>query len=141
MPKRPNSRAIKSARTYTIDEAATLLGVSVGTVRGWVRDGLPVMKSQRPYLVLGDALRTFLNRRHDDARSPLKPDQLYCLSCKEGRTPLGLMADLIPQTTKTARLSGLCGVCGGICNRMISVADLPRFYEILDVACPDCRKP
>ena len=140
MPKRPNPRAIKAARTYTVDEAATALGVSIGTVRGWVRNGMPIMKSQRPYLILGDALRNFLNNRRENAKTPLKPDQLYCLTCKGGRTPLGMMADLIPQTTKTARLSGLCELCGGTCNRMIGTAQLPRFAAIFDVAYPDHRK-
>lgn len=32
--KRPDHRAIRSARSYTIHEAADTLGVSIGTVRG-----------------------------------------------------------------------------------------------------------
>jgi hypothetical protein len=140
MAKRSNPRAIKAARTYTMLEGADALGVSVGTVRGWIRQGLPVMKAQRPYLILGDALRYFLEHRRGKAKAPLAPNQLYCLTCKQAQTPMGMMVDCLPQTTKTARLVGLCAVCNGICNRMVSRTDLPRYSAIFDVAHIDRRQ-
>ena len=134
MPKRPNPRAIKAARTYTVEEAAIVLGVSVGTIRSWVKSGLPLMRSQRPFLILGDALRNFLKDRVQASRAPLREDQLYCLTCKAGRTPMGLLVDCIPQTPKTARLLGLCNVCGGTCNRMISKSKIDDFSQVFCVA-------
>jgi hypothetical protein len=92
------------------------------------------MKSQRPFLILGDALRSFLEDRATAAKSPLRPDQLYCLSCKAARHPMGLMVDCIRQTPKTARLLGLCEVCGGTCNRMISQTKIDHFSRIFCVA-------
>ena len=120
MAKRPNPRAIRAARTYTIEEAALALNVSTSTVRSWVKAGLPLMQARRPYLILGDSLRAFLNSRASNAKVPLEQDQLYCFTCKAARVPMGLMVDCIPQTPKTARLLGLCEVCGGTCNRMVS---------------------
>ncbi|MCC5958443.1 MAG: helix-turn-helix domain-containing protein [Rhodobacteraceae bacterium] len=140
MAKRPNPRAIKAARTYTVEEAANALGVSIGTIRSWVKSGLPLMKSQRPFLILGDALRGFLEVRAKAAKAPLQPDQLYCLSCKAGRTPMGLMVDCIPQTPKTARLLGLCEVCGGTCNRMISQTKIDHFSRIFEIAIKEGRQ-
>ncbi|MFC4671975.1 helix-turn-helix domain-containing protein [Seohaeicola nanhaiensis] len=137
MAKRPNSRVIRAARTYTIDEAATALGVSTGTVRSWVKAGLPLMKSQRPFLILGDTLRSFLQDRAAGAKVTLQPDQLYCLTCKAARTPMGHMVDCIPQTDKTARLLGLCDVCGGTCNRMIGNAQIEQIVRIFSVAMKD----
>lgn len=134
MAKRPNPRAIRAARTYTIEEAASALGVTTGTIRAWVKDGLPLMRAQRPFLILGDALRTYLQSRAQAAKAPLREDQLYCLSCKAGRTPLGLMVDCMPQTAKTARLLGLCEVCGGTCNRMISRSRIEHFSGIFSLA-------
>jgi len=134
MPKRPNPRAIKAARTYTVEEAAIVLGVSVGTIRSWVKSGLPLMRSQRPFLILGDALRNFLKDRAQASRAPLREDQLYCLTCKAGRNPMGLLVDCIPQTPKTARLLGLCNVCGGTCNRMISKSKIDDFSQVFCVA-------
>lgn len=135
MAKRPNPRAIRAARSYTIDEAAIALGISIGTVRGWVRSGLPAMTAQRPFLILGEALRGFLEDRRGKAKTPLQADQLLCLTCKAGRKPYGMMVDLHLQNPKTARLEGLCEVCGGTCNRMISRAKLDQFRAIFDLAC------
>ncbi len=134
MPKRPNPRAIKTARTYTVEEAAIALGVSVGTIRSWVKSGLPLMRSQRPYLIIGDALRGFLEDRARASKAPLRDDQLYCLTCKVGRKPMGLLVDCIPQTPGTARLLGLCEVCGNTCNRMISRSKIDHFSQVFCVA-------
>lgn len=133
MTKRPNPRAVKAARTYTVEEAALTLDVSVGTVRSWVKSGLPLMRSRRPFLILGDALRGFLEDRAKGSKVPLQADQLYCFTCKAGRAPMGLMVDCIPQTPKTARLLGLCDVCGGTRNRMINRSKIDRFSEIFCV--------
>lgn len=134
MAKRPNPRAIKAARTYTIEEASNALSVTTATIRAWVKAGLPLMRSQRPFLILGDSLRTFLEDRAKTAKTPLQPDQLYCLSCKTGRTPMGLLVDCIPQTPKTARLLGLCEACGGTCNRIIGKSQIDQFSQIFCVA-------
>lgn len=140
MASRPNPRAIKAARSYTIEEGADALGVTAGAIRGWIKAGLPVMKAQRPHLILGESLRHFLEDRRRKGKTPLALDQLYCLTCKQGQSPLGMMVDCLPQTVTTARLVGLCVACGGTCNRMISRADLGRLGGIFDVAYPDHRQ-
>jgi excisionase family DNA binding protein len=131
--KRLRLHPIRAARTYTIEEVAEALGVSIGTVRAWAKAGLPIMKSERPYLILGEQLREFLQDRSVTAKVHLKPDQLYCFTCKAPRTPYGMLADLIPQTSKTARLVGLCDACGGTCNRMISRSSIDRLGQIFDL--------
>ena len=134
MAKRPNSRLIKAARSYAILEAADALGVSVGTVRGWIRMGLPAMTAGRPYLVHGSALRAFLEARRSKTKTRLGMAELFCMTCKQGRLPLGMMVDCHPQTGKTARLSGLCSICGGTCNRMVSKAKLGTLVAMFDIA-------
>lgn len=133
MAKRLKLKGIRAARTYTIEEAADALGVSICTVRNWAKAGLPMMTARRPFLILGESLRSFLQARQQGAKSPLEAGHLYCLSCKAGRTPMGQMVDCIPQSAKTARLVGLCEVCGGTCNRMISRAKINHFREIFDL--------
>jgi len=140
MAKRPNPRAIKGARTYTIEEAALALDVTPATVRAWVKAGLPLMKSRRPFLILGDDLRCFLTDRAQGSKTALGPDQLYCFTCKSARVPLGLLVDCIPQTPKTARLMGLCETCGGTCNRMISKTKIDQFSRIFEVAHNEGRR-
>jgi excisionase family DNA binding protein len=134
MAKRPSHRALRAARSYTFEEAATALGVSKGTIRNWVNTGLPAMKAQRPYLILGEALKDYLQARAAKRKAALQPSELYCLSCKASRTPMGMMVDCIPQTATTARLMGLCEACGGTCNRMISRTKIDLFREIFALA-------
>ena len=140
MAKRPSVRAIKAARTYTIEEAAHALGITPATVRAWAKSGLPVMRSRRPYLILGEALRDFLAARTKKAKAPLGRDQLYCLRCKAPRIPMWLMVDCVSQTPNTARLVGLCEVCGGTCNRMISRDKISDFARVFDLAINDARQ-
>ena len=137
MARRPSARKIRAAQTYTIEEAAVALGVSTGTIRAWVRVGLPLMRERRPFLILGDALRQYLAERATIGRVTLQPGQLYCLTCKAARLPMGRLVDCIPQTAKTARLVGLCDQCGGTCNLMISRAKIGQFAGIFDLVLRD----
>ncbi|MCR9149821.1 MAG: helix-turn-helix domain-containing protein [Rhodobacteraceae bacterium] len=132
---------IRSARSYTIPEAAEALGVSVGTVRGWVRLGLRLLSGQRPFLILGSDLRGYLEARRAKGRVRLAPEELYCLSCKAPRRPFGMLVDWHCQTAKTARMVGLCEACGGSCNRMVSARALPRIRTVFDVAIKDEPAP
>ena len=109
--------------------------MSFGTVRSWVKQGLPAMTAQRPFLILGDDIRDFLQKRRVKARTTLGLSQFLCLTCKQGRAPLGMMVDVIPQTAKTARLVALCGTCESTCNRIVSRAALPQLTLIFDIGC------
>lgn len=140
MARRPSYRALRAARSYSLEEAATALGVSIGTIRNWVKKGLPILKAQRPYLILGEDLKTFLQAQIGNRRTTLQPAELYCLSCKAPRKPMGLMVDCISQTATTARLWGFCEACGGTCNRMISRAKIDQFREIFALVENDGQK-
>ena len=133
MAKRPNPRSIRAARTYTMEEAARALGVSIGTVRAWAKVGLPILRSERPYLILGEALREFLQNRRAGSKVQMQPDQFYCATCKTPVFLYGRMVDLVRQNAKTARLTGLCDRCGGACNRMISPSSIGQFGQIFDL--------
>ncbi len=99
------------------------------------------MKARRPFLILGDALRQFLADRATGAKVVLHPGQLYCFTCKAGREPMGQMVDCLPQSTKTARLVGLCEVCGCTCNRMISRSKIEEFGQIFELVIKDGKTP
>ena len=96
--------------------------------------GLRVLTDNRPFLIVGDDLKKFLADQSASKKVKLAPNELFCLSCKAPRQPLGMMADEIRQNGKISRLVGLCEVCGGTCNRMISTRALPEFARIFDIA-------
>lgn len=129
MGKRANPMAVKAALTYEVGEAAEALGKSTATIRNWIRGGLPVMSSQKPCLISGAVLRDFLRAKHSAAKSTLEPDELYCLSCRAGRRPVGFVVEAVPNTAKTTRLKGVCSRCGAVSMRIISNAKADIFAE------------
>jgi len=120
MSKRANPMAVKAALTYEVSEAAKALGKSQATIRNWIRDGLPVLATQKPFLISGADIREYLRAKHRAAKSPLSQDELFCLSCRAGRKPVSMMVEPIPNTSKTTRLKGRCECCGAVSTRIIS---------------------
>lgn len=133
MSKRVKASRIKKNLTYSIIEAAEELGLSTVTIRNWVRQGLPVQKDQRPYLIYGSDLRNFIIQRNKAKSFTLQGGELNCFTCNMGRHPLNGVVIYTPQTVKIGRLSGVCGVCGGKCSRIISNAKVNVFSQILRI--------
>lgn len=50
--RRFNWSRVKVHRSYTVDEAARLLGVTKGTIRRWIGAGLPAITDRKPFLIL-----------------------------------------------------------------------------------------
>lgn len=133
MGKRANPMAVKAALAYTIDEAAQALNKNPATIRNWIKDGLHVMSSSKPYLMSGAAIRTYLRKKHAAAKRPLEADQLYCVCCRAGRKPAN-MAVLISQIApKTSLLKGQCGHCSGVSTRMIATSRVDEFAHTFDI--------
>lgn len=107
MDKRANPMAVKSALTYTIEEAAMALSKNPATIRNWIKDGLPVMAKSKPYLISGDAIREYLRAKYKSAKRPLRADELYCPTCRVGRCPVDLVVVSEPITAKTLLLQGV----------------------------------
>lgn len=129
MGKRSNPMAVKSALTYEIAEAAQILNKTPATIRNWIKDGLPVMSSRKPYLLSGEAIREYLRIKYRTAKSQLADDQLYCLSCRSGRIPIENSVHCSLLNPKTALLKGACHHCGATSTRMISRSRISDFKQ------------
>ncbi|WP_430540808.1 helix-turn-helix domain-containing protein [Planktotalea arctica] len=118
---------IKSALTYEICEAAQVLGVTPGTIRNWIKDGLPIMSERKPYLILGDAIKTYLRAKRRVSKRPLEANELFCPSCKSGRHPLsrGMTSTLIASGSHLFK--GTCSACGSGCSRIVAARDFDAF--------------
>lgn len=133
MAKRADQRRVRAAQTYTVPELANALGVSIGTVRAWLKRGLPAMTAQRPTLILGEAAKEFLADRTAKTRRPLAPDEFYCLSCKTPRKAFAGLVQLEELPGKTTRIIGFCETCETACSRVVGPAQIVRMYEIFDL--------
>lgn len=134
MARRLKTRAIKANKTYQVDELADAAGVSIPTVRNWIKAGMQCVDGNRPTIIMGFQALEYLNARKVKASRPLALGEFYCLRCKAQRTALGAMADYVPTSTRGGRLKALCGVCECQCNRNVSASELSEIFKILDVA-------
>lgn len=131
--RRPNPRLVKIHRNYTVEEIAKLFGSHKNTVRRWIKDGLPLIDSQRPSLILGRDLAAFINKKRASGKQSCQPGQLYCLRCRVPRFPAGHMADYQPITEKIGNLIGICPDCNLLMNRRISLINNPGVLATLEV--------
>ncbi|MEP0520390.1 MAG: hypothetical protein ABJO09_10540 [Hyphomicrobiales bacterium] len=122
MAKRVTSRRIKKHRQYTYDQAATALGVSPQTVRGWRPMGLQVLTGKVPHLIIGEVLIDFLDQRNIKRKITLTLEQFNCMRCRSPVAAYGGMADYMPLTPYRGVLSTLCAVCEGTCTKFVSRA-------------------
>ncbi|MBU0724158.1 MAG: helix-turn-helix domain-containing protein [Alphaproteobacteria bacterium] len=130
---RASWRLVKIHRNYTVDDAARLLKVCKGTVRRWLKTGLPALTDRKPLLILGDDLADYLKGRAKP-RSTCGPAECYCFKCRAPRKAAGAMADFTPLTLAGGNLSALCENCGTLMHRRVSNAQLASFHSILDIS-------
>lgn len=134
MAKRVSPRKVKIHNQYTYEQAADVLGVSVQTVRLWRQVGLDVLDSQKPHLILGFALKDFLNKRSNKPERRLARDQFLCMACNAPRRAYGGMADYTPYTPTRGRLEALCETCQGLCGKFASPFLCAELVPLLTIA-------
>ena len=128
----PDRRRLKLHRSYTVDEAARTLGISKGTIRRWLKNGLHSVDDRKPALIRGSDLAEFLRSR-SKPKQPCPPDYCYCVKCRSPRKPAGAMAEYIVLTATSGNLRAICPTCGSLMHRRTSAAQLEVIKTQLDV--------
>lgn len=134
MARRVSARRVKIHSQYTYEQAAELLCVSVQTVRLWRRSGLHVLDSQKPHLILGFALKDFLNKRNNKPERRLVRDQFLCMTCNMPKRAADGIADYLPYTDTRGRLEVLCETCLGPCGKLVSLAQCAELAPVLTIS-------
>lgn len=124
--RRLNPRLAKIHRSYTVEEIASLYGVHKNTVRTWIKNGLSTCDSQRPTLILGHNLRDFIEERRTKNKRPCPPGTIYCVRCREPKTPLENAVIYIPITETKGNLLGTCSSCNSKMYRLSSLTTLEQ---------------
>ncbi|MEL6413402.1 MAG: helix-turn-helix domain-containing protein [Pseudomonadota bacterium] len=132
MPKSAKISRIKSLRCYTIPEAASVTCVSDRTIRAWIKQGLTAMTDERPTLVRGDALISYIQRQRQGRKSRLSHDEFYCLKCRAARKPAGGLIDCETDGTR-AKLSAICETCHTIMHKPIAPDNVQTLAKTFDV--------
>lgn len=124
MRRRYKVGRIKRLRTYSVGDIADTVGVHPHTVRLWLAAGLPATDGQRPTLVRGEDLRTFLEGQRAIRKRPCPPATIYCVGCREPKRPAGDMAELIQISASAGNLRAICPTCERFMHRRVNVANL-----------------
>lgn len=131
--KRINPRLAKLHYSYTVEEAARTLGVHKGSIRNWIKSGLPTVDKTRPVLIMGSELRDWLAKRRRAAKRPCPPGTLYCFKCREPRPPALGMIEYVPMSAKSGMLKALCAGCGTTMHLRARLDAIPTKMPNLDV--------
>lgn len=145
MPRQARLTGIKGFHCYRVDEAAAVSGVSTRTIRNWIKDGLPVLNRERPTLIRGDDLKTYIRATRSRGKVNLSPDQFYCLACRAARPAAGGLADCTVKEGR-AMLTALCAACETVMHKPVPVARIPDLAGALDLTItphlpPDAPEP
>ena len=119
-------RRIRRGQCYSIPEVGRLLDVSIGTIRVWLRRGLPSLEGERPILIPGDGLKSWLVAQRLARKRKCQPDQLYCCRCRVPKDARPGSVVIVPRNAKTILISAMCGTCNAKMNRGGSLARLPE---------------
>ncbi|CTQ55392.1 hypothetical protein LP7551_03935 [Roseibium album] len=138
--KRRTGRRVKIHRSYTVDEVASLLSVAKGTVRRWLKTDLYCLDDQRPTLILGQDLKTFLDGRRK-SKQICRPEECFCMSCKAPRNAAFGEVEYNPMTASGGNLRALCNVCSTVMHKRISAGGLEVLRSILTVTVPQVETP
>ena len=131
-----NPNLAKIHRSYTVEEAADLFGVFKGTVRAWIKGGLPVLDDKRPMLIAGSDLVAFHQARRTKNKKKCEPGEIYCVRCRTPKAPAGNMAYYQIITEKLGNLEAICPDCDKIINRRVSLTNLDQVRGNLDITMP-----
>ena len=131
-----NPNLVKINRNYTFEELAAVFGVHKNTVSAWVKNGLPCLKERRPFLILGEDAKLYLQGQRKSKKQRCKPDELFCMRCKTPTRPAENFVEYLPLSPTKGRLTGFCGRCECVVNKFVRYDSLERYSELFDLSKP-----
>jgi hypothetical protein len=110
--RKPNISLISVRKSYEVREITRLLDRSPDTVRGWIKEGLPVLPGSKPRLIDGAELKAWLQAKWAKRKKSCAINQLHCCKCRNSREPDPASVKTEPVTAKTVMIRAKCGTCG-----------------------------
>jgi hypothetical protein len=128
-----NPRRARVGQSYTVQDIAELYGIHKNAILRWVKDGLPIIDKQKPYLIHGGDLREYLQKKRAARKQKCRPDEFYCCKCRVPRRAWENVADIHIRNASKLSLSSLCAVCSTPVFRAGAVKKLPEYQKIFSI--------
>lgn len=118
-------RRIKTKKSYSSQELASLLSIHIQTVRSWASNGLePLSPNAYRPLFLGQTVKSYLSKLQDARKVKLQEGEFYCLRCRIAVTPQSVTEVdrnvLIGKHKDSILLTALCPRCSCPVNKFSS---------------------
>jgi len=134
MNSKISAARVKAERTYTVAEAAAVVGTTPPTIRKWVhKRAMPIVEGSLPWLILGRDLKKFASGTRRPKMPKPDPGEMTCMKCRQPRKADGGLADYVSQDARTGRLVALCEECGSIMNLFTARAKLSQLSAFFDI--------
>ena len=140
MAKQTSYRLVKIHRSYTVNEAARLTGSCKGTVRRWIKNGLPALQSQKPIIIKGADLREYLKGK-SKPKQKCALDECHCFKCKSNQKLAFGEAEIVFDKSPAPNMRGLCGTCSTLMHKRISNAAIPDLEAKLQITFRQADEP
>lgn len=118
--KKFNLRLIKTSRSYYVQQIVKLLGVHKRTVHTWIKEGLQPNSDEKPYLIHGSTLKSFIKDRQDKRKSKCRSGEVFCLTCHKPRTLKDDSLEFCFINEIKLNVGGKCSECGNKLKRFTS---------------------
>lgn len=128
-----NPRLARAGQTYTVQEVAELYGTHKNTVLVWIKDGLPIIDGNKPYLIHGSDLQEYLKKKRACRKQTCRPEEFYCCKCRAPRKAWENVADVLIRNESKLSLSALCVTCNTPVYRAGAVKKLPEYQKIFSI--------
>lgn len=129
--KRPDGRAIRVTKTYTVAELAAATNKTQGTIYDWVSRGLPTIDARKPLMLHGSDVKAWLEKQWGGRGCKLALGELRCMGCKKARQPLPetVRFEALPNGSMNAKAP--CPVCSTPMNKALKASDVAAFQDAL----------
>ena len=124
---------IKYWLCYDIDAICRLCGIHPKTALAWLKKGLEAIDNKKPILVYGYNLKAFLGNLNKLNKSSTSFEEMFCMKCKEPRSPLKKQIQLEQFEQKLLKTKAICQTCKTRMNKPYKLEDLPQLKRIFNV--------
>lgn len=131
-----NPNLVKINRNYTFEELSAVFGIHKNTIASWVKSGLPCLKDQRPFLILGTDAKAYLKTKRTTGKRKCKADEMYCMRCKAPVLLAGNSAEYVPVSRSKGRLTGFCCECECQVNKFVARASVDKYSALFNLSVP-----
>ena len=137
--KRKMINQIESNKIYNVEELAKLLNRTNQTILAYIKEGMPVIRNSKRFLIYGLNAKNFLLSKTKKAYKTPARDKIVCLGCNKIISMFNHPVDIIStgrqysQEKLSIQVKGVCPDCGRAFSRFKSLMTTNKIDKGSDI--------